>query len=74
MTIERTQTETVIRIPASLMAYAEVQDLLDYLLFREIVAKSKATRKQANQLAKSVKKGQWETQKHRLLPDAKHHR
>lgn len=74
MVIERTQTETVIRIPTSLMTTAEVQDLLDYLLFREIAAKSKATRKDVNQLAKAVKKGQWAANKHRLAHHENHHR
>ncbi len=57
MIIERTQTETVIRIPKSMMSSLEVQDLLDYLFYREITAKGKATQKDVNRLAKSVKKG-----------------
>lgn len=57
MTIERTKLETVIRIPTSMMTSMKVQDLLDYLFFREITVKSKATQKDVNRLAKSVKKG-----------------
>lgn len=73
MIVERTETETIIRIPASLMTVLEVQDLLDYLFYREITLKSKATRKDVNQLAKSAKKGWWEANKHRFLKDEHHH-
>lgn len=40
MTIERTATETVIRIPSSQMTFEEVQDLLDYLLSQELKDKN----------------------------------
>lgn len=73
MVIERTATETVIRIPASMMTFMEVQDLLDYLFYREITAKSKATRKDVNRLAQSAKKGWWEANKNRLLKNEGHH-
>jgi len=73
MIIERTQTETVIRIPTSMMTSLEVQDLLDYLFYREITAKSKATQKDVNRLAKSVKKGWWEANKDRFLKNENHH-
>ena len=73
MLIERTKTETVIRIPTALMTSLEVQDLLDYLFYREITAKSQATRKQVNKLAKSVKKGWWEKNKDRFLKDEDRH-
>ena len=69
MVIERTSTETVIRIPTSMMTFMEVQDLLDYLFYREVTLKSKATQKDVNQLAKSVKKGWWEANKDKLLND-----
>lgn len=69
MTIERTKLETVIRIPTSMMTSMEVQDLLDYLFFREITVKSKATQKDVNRLAKSVKKGWWDANKDRLFPN-----
>jgi hypothetical protein len=69
MVIERSNTETVIRIPTSLMTSLEVQDLLDYLFYREVTLKSKATKKDVNQLAKSVKKGWWEANKDKLLKD-----
>ncbi len=69
MVIERTNTETIIRIPTSMMTYLEVQDLLDYLFYKEVTVKSKATRKDVNQLAKSVKKGWWEANKDKFLKE-----
>ena len=73
MVIERTNTETIIRIPTSMMTYLEVQDLLDYLFYKEITSKSKATRKDVNQLTKSVKKGWWEANKDKFLKDEHHY-
>lgn len=73
MVIERTSTETVIRIPTDMMTYMEVQDLLDYLFYRDITRKSKATLKDANRLAKSVKKGWWEANKDKLMKDEYRH-
>jgi hypothetical protein len=69
MVIERSSTETVIRIPISLMTSLEVQDLLDYLFYREATLDSKATKKDVNKLAKTVKKGWWEANKDKLLKD-----
>lgn len=73
MVIERTGTETIIRIPTSMMTYLEVQDLLDYLFYKEVAFKSRATRKDVNQLAKLVKKGWWEVNKDKILKDEHHH-
>jgi len=73
MVIERTSTETIIRIPTSMMTYMEIQDLLDYLFYREITLKSKATQKDVDQLAKSAKKGWWEANKDKFVKDEHHH-
>ncbi|MEQ1745300.1 MAG: hypothetical protein ABMA02_07740 [Saprospiraceae bacterium] len=73
MVIESTSTETIIRIPTSMMTQMEVQDLLDYLFYREITLKSKATKKDVVRLSKLVKKGWWEANKDKLMKDEHRH-
>jgi hypothetical protein len=41
---------------------------LNYLRYKEIVAKSKATQEDVDELARAVNKRWWEKNKHRLLP------
>jgi len=55
MTIERTNEEIIIRLPSS-TNIADVQKLLDYLRFREITSKSKASQKDIDKLVLEVKK------------------
>ena len=59
MTIERTAENIVVTLPAS-FDIKEIQRFLDYLRFKEIVAKSKATQKEIDELARLVNKSWWE--------------
>lgn len=66
MQIERTDKEIVIRL-ASGTDLTGLQRILDYLKFREIASKSKATQKQIDELAKESKQSWWENNKDKFL-------
>ncbi len=67
MTIERTNSEIIIKVPTYVNVEG-VQRLLDFLMYREATAKSKATQDDVDQLVAEVKKGRWVRNKRRLLP------
>ncbi len=58
MLIERTSKEVIIRLPAYVDTNG-LQNLVDYLTYKEAVSKSKAKQPDVDQLAKDVKKGWW---------------
>lgn len=58
MTIERTEDEIIIRIPANIYV-DDIQDMFDLIKFREISSKSKATQEQIDELSKDVSKAIW---------------
>jgi len=68
MTIERTAESIIVTLPAS-FDITEIQRFLDYLRFKEIVSKSKATQEQIDQLAREVNKGWWQKNKNRYFPE-----
>ena len=67
MTIERTADEIIVKLPTNINI-EEIQRFLNYLRYKEIVAKSKATQKDVDKLAREVNKGWWEKNKHRFVP------
>jgi len=66
MIIERTKNEVIIRLPSSLDT-SDLEEMVDFIRFKEITSKSKATRDQADTLIKEIKKGRWEANRKRLL-------
>lgn len=58
MTINRTKNEILVRLSAS-TDINDLQDLLDYLAFKENVSISKATQKDADKLADETSKSIW---------------
>ena len=58
MTIERTAEEIIIRISSSINV-DDIQQLIDYLTYKQIVSKSQATQKDVDLLVATVKKGRW---------------
>jgi len=66
MLIERTNKEVIIRLPASVDT-TELQQLVDYLTYKEATANSKASQQQVDELAKEVKKGWWKANRSRLI-------
>ena len=71
MTITRENDEIIIRIPESEsdLDLNELQDLLDYFIYRKIVSKSTATQKQIDELSREVNSSWWAENKHRFLPE-----
>lgn len=66
MTIERTSSEIIIKLP-SYVDIEGVQRLLDFLLYKELTAKSEATQAQVDELVKEVKKSRWEGKRDRFI-------
>ena len=58
MKIERTAEEIIIRISSS-MNVDDIQQLIDYLTYKQIVSKSQATQKDVDLLVATVKQGRW---------------
>ncbi|MDI3520015.1 MAG: hypothetical protein PWR04_3 [Anaerophaga sp.] len=58
MILERTKDEILVRLPAN-MDITELQNMLDYLDYKEKTADSKATQKQVDELARTVNKKMW---------------
>lgn len=58
MTIESTEDEIIIRIPADIYI-DDIQDMIDIIKFRQISSKSQATQEQIDELSKEVNKSIW---------------
>jgi hypothetical protein len=66
MLIERTSREVIIRLPASVDATG-LQRLVDYLIYKEATANSRATQDQVDKLAADIKKGWWKKNRKRFI-------
>jgi len=66
MQIERTNKEILIRLSSGTDLIG-LQRILDYLKFREIASKSKATPSQIDDLAAETKESWWSKNKSRFL-------
>lgn len=66
MVIERTSSEVIIRLPASVDTTG-LQRLVDYLTYKEATATSKASQEDVDKLADEVKKGWWERNRKRVM-------
>ena len=66
MIIERTDKEIIIRLP-SYVKTDGLQNLVDYLTYKEATSKSKASQNDVDLLSKEVKKGWWKENKNRLI-------
>lgn len=58
MVIERTKNEIIIRLPSSIDTEG-LQNLINYLTYREATEKSRAKQPDIDKLAKDIKKGWW---------------
>ncbi len=58
MILERTKNEIVIRL-SSAIDLTELQNMLDYLRYKEITSKSKASQHDVDSLAESTNKSMW---------------
>ena len=66
MKVERTNSEVIIRLPASIDT-SDLEEMVDFIRFKEITSKSKVTQEEVDSLVKKVKKGRWEKNRKRLL-------
>lgn len=66
MLIERTNNEVIIRLPSHVNIDG-VQQIIDYLIYKEATSKSKTKQKDVDALAKTVKKGWWSKNRSRLV-------
>ena len=66
MIIERTPNEIVIRVSSEIDTFG-LQRLVDYLRYLELTSKSKATQKDADQLAEELNLNWWMKHKKRFL-------
>jgi len=65
MKVERSSKEIVIRLSPK-TDISGLQKILDYLKFKEIASKSKATQDQIDELARESKSRWWEKNKRRF--------
>ena len=66
MVIERNTNEIIIRIP-SFVNIDGIQNIIDYLTYKEATAKSEATTDDVAALVEEVKKNRWEKRRKILL-------
>jgi hypothetical protein len=67
MRITRKKSELIITIPDDLLSVLEIQELLDYLKFKSITTKSKATSKDVKTIANEIDNDWWKKNKKRLV-------
>jgi hypothetical protein len=65
VTIESNSEEITIKLPID-SSLDDIQQILKYFTYIELVGKSKAKQEQIDELAKEVKKGWWEKNKDRF--------
>lgn len=58
MILERTKDEILVRLPAY-VDLSELQNMLDFLQYKELTTKSKAKQTDVNELSKEVNKSIW---------------
>ena len=59
MIVERSKDEILVRLPSNI-DLSELQDMLDYLKYRELTANSKAKQEDVDKLAKEVNSKMWD--------------
>lgn len=65
MKIERTKNEVIIRIPAS-VSLDDMQDIADWMEYKELTKKSKVKQEEFDNLVNTIKKGNWNKTKEKL--------
>lgn len=66
MLIEHTTKELIIRLPSNVNTEG-LQQLIDYLTYKEVASKSKAKQSDVDKLSRSVKKGWWNENRKRFI-------
>ncbi len=66
MVIERTKDEVIVRLP-SYVDTEGLQNIINYLIYKEATAKSQAKQEDVDKFVKSIKKGWWKKNKSRFI-------
>ena len=66
MIIERTKSEVILRLPGKI-SIDELQDMTDWIRYKEIAGKSKAKQADVDTLVRKIKKGRWNRRKALLI-------
>jgi hypothetical protein len=66
MVIERTKNEIIIRLPTYIDTKG-LQNLINYLTYKEATDKSQAKQTEVDKLAKDIKKGWWSKNRKRFI-------
>lgn len=66
VTVERTEKEILIKLPLN-TKISDIQQILNYFEYVNLVSKSQATQKQIDDLAKEVNQGWWKKNKERFV-------
>ena len=66
MVIERTKTEVIIRLP-SYIDTEGLQNIINYLTYKEATDKSQAKQADVDKLANEIKKGWWSKNRRRFI-------
>lgn len=66
MVIERTKDEVIIRLP-SYIDTEGLQNLINYLIYKEATDKSQAKQEDVDKLVKDIKKGWWNKNRKRFI-------
>lgn len=62
MIVERTKEEILVRLPSNI-DISELQDMLDYLRYKELTSYSKAKQAEVNKLAEDANYSMWKKTK-----------
>ena len=65
MVIERSENEIIIKIPSNVNIEG-LQEIIEYLRYKEILSKSKATAEDIEELADEVNKSWWNANREKL--------
>jgi len=66
MVIERTKDEVIIRLP-SYIETEGLQNIINYLIYKEATDLSQAKQEDVDQLAKEIKKDWWKNNRNRFI-------
>lgn len=66
MEIVRENNEISFSIPDGIFEINEIQSFIDFIRYREITARSKATQEDADKLAEEINQTWWEKNKHKF--------
>lgn len=60
MKVEYQNDDVVLTFPKNVMDVSEIQNLIDYVKYMEIISKSKATQSDADNLANEINESFWD--------------